>query len=82
MASKRKLWKTLSQAKAVDLALSEHQESGAAVYRWVQVQAGRWHGGDLKDPFVVVYVDERDGRGWQIYDRIDLREIVAGWQVQ
>lgn len=81
MVRKRKLWKTLADANAKNLALEARPETKAAAYRWVQCQAGRFQDGFLKDPHVTVYVDERDGQGWQIYERIDLREIVESWQL-
>jgi len=40
-----------------------------------------WQDGMLRSPVVEVYVDERSGYGWQVHERIDLREIVASWQV-
>lgn len=82
MSGKRKLWRILSEANIRDLALVTRPETKAAAYRWVQHQAGRFQDGFLKDPHVVVYVDERDGRGWQTYEKIDLREIIASWQTQ
>jgi hypothetical protein len=47
--------------------------SKAAVYRWVKDQAGLVD--RLRSPHVSVWVDERDGQGWQLYESLDLREV-------
>ena len=75
--AKRKLWSTWNPTY---LNHDKH-ESKAAAYRHVQRMTGHWQDGKLRSPVITVYVDERDGHGRQIYERIDLREIVASWQV-
>jgi hypothetical protein len=49
--------------------------SKAALYRWAQDQAAQWANGALRYKSVSVWVDERDGRGWQLYERLDLVEL-------
>jgi hypothetical protein len=76
--SARKLWKVTqigfpdvrpeSKVKAYDIYVA----NARATYRM-----GTWRG-----RYVEVYVDERDGRGWQLYERIDLESIHAIGEAQ
>lgn len=65
----RKLWSGGFPAIVGD---RKRFESKAAAYRWVRHQVTNLH--MLRSPVVNVYVDERDGQGWQLYEQIDLRE--------
>lgn len=47
-------------------------ESKAAAYRWVHKQAENQR--MLRSTVVAVYVDERNGVGWELYETIDLKE--------
>jgi hypothetical protein len=69
--STRKLWSTTMLA-----AYRQRHESRAAVYRYIGEQERHWLAGVLRSPLITIWVDERDGRGWQLYERIDLRERV------
>lgn len=50
-------------------------DSKALTYRTIRRMAVNWRAGGLRSPLMNVYVDERDGQGWQLYERIDLREL-------
>ena len=49
--------------------------SQAAAYRFVRAEAQAWADGLRRSPLLVVYVDDRDGRGWRTFERVDLREV-------
>lgn len=49
---------------------------------WKVSALGRWQDGVLRSPLLTIYVDNRDGRGWTTHERIDLRDIVALWEVK
>jgi hypothetical protein len=68
----RKLWST-----RFDRIPVEHQrhESKAAAYRYVENEVRNWLCGALRSQHLSVYVDERDGRGWQLYEKVDLAEL-------
>lgn len=70
MASRRKLWRTRFDFVG---APNHQHESKAAAYRWVQAQLRRRQG--LRVQRLTVFVDERDGQGYQTYERIDLAEL-------
>lgn len=75
MATKRKLWGT--KPIYAGSSMCRH-ESKAATYRYIQ----NFHlrnrlAGAFRFRGVTVYVDERDGQGWQMYERIDLDELAA-----
>jgi hypothetical protein len=71
----RKLWKITWPEVPRSV---ERPESQAAAYRYVRAQAANWQCDALRSPLLNVYVDERDGQGWQLYERIDLRELPGG----
>lgn len=49
--------------------------SERAVYDWIAKQAARI--GELRTPIVSIWVDERLGRDWELWEREDLREHAA-----
>lgn len=69
--SARKLWATRWDRIANGYT---RFESKAAVYRYVAQQRLHWEAQMLRSQHLTVYVDERDGQGWQRYERIDLAE--------
>lgn len=70
--SKRKLWATAFARVRPD---KRRHESQSAAYRYVQNEAANWLSGALRSQHLTVYVDERDGRGWQTFEHIDLDEV-------
>lgn len=70
--SKRKLWAT-RYARIVG-PMRRH-ESKAAVYRYVENEVANWLCNALRSQHLTVYVDERDGQSWQVYEHIDLDEL-------
>ena len=70
MSTKRKLWST----QFAHRARLRHQ-SQAAAYRYIQEKAADWRAGLLDFQRVTVYVDTREGFGWQTYEHIDLDEV-------
>jgi hypothetical protein len=69
---KRKLW------AATFIQVPGHItrfESKAQTYRWICGQAADWRCGALQSPLIEIHVDERDGRGYQLYEKIDLRKL-------
>lgn len=75
MASKRKLWAT--QFHLIGTPKQRH-ESKAATYRHIHDYGVRnWLAGALRSQHLTVFVDDRDGQGWQVYERIDLAELAA-----
>lgn len=71
---KRKLWAT--RYPRIVSPMHRH-ESKAAVYRYVKNEVANWLCGALRSQHLTIYVDERDGHGWQVYERIDLNELAA-----
>lgn len=51
----------------------QRHPSEPAVYRYLKEQAGMV--AQLRSTLVTIWLDEGDGRGWQIYERVDLREV-------
>lgn len=74
MAGKRKLWATSFPRIASD---KRRCESQAAAYRRVAAEAANWLAGALRSQYLTVWVDERDGAGWQRFEDIDLAEFGA-----
>jgi len=72
MASKRKLWATSFPQIVSD---RKRHPSEAAVYRWLHGAAFDWRHGALRSQHVTVWVDTREGFGWQRYELIDLAEF-------
>jgi len=70
--STRKLWATAFARVRPD---KTRHESRAAAYRYVEHKARQWALGNLRPQHLTVYVDERDGQGWQIYEHVDLAEV-------
>lgn len=62
----RKLWKV----ERGDLIW--RPESQAKAYAIVRTEATNWV--QTQIPIVRVYIDERDGQGWQLYEVINLKE--------
>jgi hypothetical protein len=60
-----------SEAAANDLAESEGAENEPNLRLDGQAV------GALRSQHLTVYVDERDGRGWQVYEHLDLSELAA-----
>lgn len=72
MPRKPKLW-----ASSYPRVLSDktRHSSLVAAYRYVERQAALWQSGILRSRHLTVWVDERDGRGWQRFEDIDLDEL-------
>jgi hypothetical protein len=70
--SKRKIWATKFDIPG---APYRRHESRVMAYRYVDADRANWAAGVLRSSHLTVYVDERDGLGWQTYERIDLSEI-------
>lgn len=79
MAKPRKLWRTDWRDDASAYRSTRH-ESQAAAYRYVRNDAANYAcNPDVRPRFTEVWVDERDGRGWQLYERVDLADYGA-WE--
>lgn len=70
MSRPRKLWSTTFMGDP----MRRRHESRAAAYRYVENDRRNWLCGALRWHVIDIWVDERDGRGWQRYERIDLAE--------
>lgn len=73
MTKPRKLWAT--QPPLMKIARENHR-SQAAAYRCVANWAEEFRA-DVLNPRIrqiEVYVDERDGHGWKLYERIELAD--------
>lgn len=70
---KTKLWEIRQQTK--DCLYKERVESKVKAYRWVHDEVANWLYGVPLTPFVEVWVDERDGNGWQLYEKVNLEEL-------
>lgn len=71
----RKLWSTT--VDAVPAASRRRHESRASAYRYVENDRRNWLCGALRGSRVTVWVDERDGRGWRMYERLDFAKEVG-----
>jgi hypothetical protein len=71
MSAARKLWMT-DWPEITLLDPRDRHTSKAATYRFVDRQAQARRRGERASNRVDVYVDEQDGRGWQLYERVDL----------
>lgn len=68
MATPRKLWKVVVGDSRDGMQMTFRPESKAKAYGiYVANAAGVYDQAE-------VYVDERDGRGWQLYERIQLAD--------
>lgn len=80
MAKPRKRWSTtILVANGSETRHRKAHPSQAAVYRWLQWRAEELAAGMLADDRskVIVWLDERDGRGWQRFENVDLAELAA-----
>lgn len=68
--STRKLWAT--KFDRVPGAPMHRHDSKVKAYDAVTVQRAGWRCGTLRSQYLTVYVDERDGRGWRAFERVDL----------
>lgn len=75
MQRKRKLWATQFWGVHTPRSAKRPHESKAAVFRYVEAQVANWLDSAVLSKNLTVYVDERDGQGWQVYERIDLDEL-------
>lgn len=71
VSTPRKLWSV--RFPYVPGGCRDRPESKASAYRYVRNHAANWDCGALRSPILNVEVDERDGQGWRLYERIDLR---------
>lgn len=76
MAKPRKKWAT--QPPLMSIA-RDHHRSEAAAYRQVRAWAAEYRAGGLNPRIqaIEVLVDERDGRGWQLYETVNLADLAA-----
>jgi hypothetical protein len=65
--AKRKLWKVERGGKVW------RPKSQVMAYRIVHGETGNWV--RTQDPIIRVYVDERDGQGWRLYEVLNLKEL-------
>jgi hypothetical protein len=73
MAAPRKKWATrLHPADP-----RKTHDSKPATYRYVQQQAGHYRDGMVRADLnrITVYVDEGLGRGWELYETINLADL-------
>jgi hypothetical protein len=74
MASRKaKLWKIRQKTKGCTYEC--RPESKVKAYRWVRNELANWLCGAVPTPFVEVWVDDRDGNGWRLYERVNLSEL-------
>ncbi len=69
MSKPRKIWSTT--VDAVGTWNRRRHESRAEAYRYVENDRRNWLAGALRGCRVTVWVDERDGAGWKVHERID-----------
>lgn len=67
---KRKLWSTTFSG----VPGRRKHESRAQAYRYVENDRRNWLAGALRSSIIDVWVDERDGRGWRRYERINFAD--------
>lgn len=70
---KAKLWEIRQQTRGY--LYKVRVESKVKAYRWVHDEVANWLCGMPPTPFVEVWVDERDGSGWRLYERVNLEEL-------
>lgn len=75
MSYKAKLWKIKQKTNGGPYEC--RPESKVKVYRWIQNEVANWLCGAVPTPWVEVWVDERRGQGWQLYERVNLEELAA-----
>lgn len=76
MAALRKLWSTTIMAEPG----RKSHESKAAVYRYFRNDLRRRKA--TENAIVDVWVDERGGAGWELYERVNLADYDAWEEVQ
>lgn len=69
---KRKLWATSFPGVPGDFRI--RHGSNPVAYQRIRRYAELYAAGQLRSPYVTVWVDHRDGKGWTVHERIDLRE--------
>lgn len=69
--SGKKLWATSQPGICSNRV---RHPSKAAAYRSIRFDAELWSRGALRSRYLTVWLDERDGQGWQCYEDIDLAE--------
>ena len=62
-------------------ALFKHP-SKAAAYCSARSAAVLWSRGALRSRYLMVWVDELDGQGWQRYEELDLAELIQADQAR
>ena len=74
MSAKRKLWSTTW----VDAPGNrDAHRSEKATYEWLAEMAKLLRLGQIDSPVLDVWVDDRLGQGWMLFERFDLREHAA-----
>ncbi len=74
MAALRKRWAT----QLVGGTAMRRHESKAEAYRYARNDAANYDAGAYRDiDTVKVWVDERDGNGWQLYESVSLADLPA-----
>jgi hypothetical protein len=73
-AKPRKLWATSFRG----VPDKRRHESKAVAYRYVQNATTNYAAGvRYRTTHVNVWVDERGGRGWELYETVDLAELAG-----
>jgi hypothetical protein len=76
MRSKSKLWKIKLQRRAGPW--EERVESKRKVYEvYIPAEYANYQCGALPTPYLEVWVDERDGHGWCLYEVINFNDMPA-----
>lgn len=65
----QKLWST-----TLGVNIRRRHESCASAYRYVERDRRNWLAGSTRNSVVSVWVDYRNGAGWQLYERINFAE--------
>lgn len=69
MRPRAKLWSSTYPRIVADRT---RHSSLVAAYRYVARQSDLWKAGSLRSRHLTVWVDERDGQGWQRFEDLDL----------
>lgn len=70
--SKHRLWATEFDRPG---ARPERHASEVATYRYVENERANWAANPLRSTrYLSIYVDERKGRGFELYETIDLSQ--------
>ena len=75
MAGRRKLWATRYDFPGAPM---RRHETRAALDRWIDEQVRLLKLGALRSQVVRIYVDNREGAGQQLFERLDLADLAAG----